>query len=215
MKPFVLGLLFACALVSQVRQGLPARSGPAGYPGKAEGKDLVIAAEVMDPEQVRNEFATPLTATYQVLEVAIYPKKGSTIDLFTIDFGLRVDGRLLRPADPSRIAARNQRKANERRKDITLWPAVGVSTGTWGTGTNVGVGVGVGDAPPGPGSTDRDRHVMQTELDDRALQDGAVTKPVAGYLYFPVGEAKSDSVELIYEQDGSELRIPLTLPKKK
>lgn len=210
--PMVLLLAFAFAL--HAGQGLPARSQPADYPGRAESKDVIIAAEVMDPEQVSSEFATPLTPAYQVLEIALYPASGTQIDVSTFDFGLRVDGRLIRPASPSRIATRTQKKANERRKDITLWPAVGVSTGTWGTGTNVGVGVGVGDAPPGPGSTERDRQIMRTELDERALQEGTASKPVAGYLYFPVGETKSDSMELFYEVEGSEMRIPLALPKK-
>ena len=35
--------------------------------------------------------------------------------------------------------------------------------------------------------------MMETELDDRGLQDGIADKPVAGYLYFPVGETKSSS----------------------
>ena len=207
-------LLIASGL-SALAQGLPARPQPADYPSRAESKGLVVAAEVMDPEQVQNEFSTPLVSRYQVMEVALYPQKGESVDVVLLDFGLRVDGRLIRPATPDRIAARNQRRANERRKDITLWPAVGVSTGSWGTGTNVGVGVGVGDAPPGPGSTDRDRRVMETELEDRGLQDGLANKPVAGYLYFPIGEVKSQSAELIYQLDDREVRVPVTLHKKK
>ncbi len=29
---------------------------------------------------------------------------------------------------------------------------------------------------------------METELDDRSLRDQIADKPVAGYVYFPVGE---------------------------
>ena len=36
---------------------------------------VTVAAEVMDPGQVRNEFSTTLVPTYQVLEVAIYPQR--------------------------------------------------------------------------------------------------------------------------------------------
>ena len=69
-----------------------------------------VAAEVMDPEQIRNEFSTTLVPTYQVLEVAVYPSKGSTV-ISLLDFGLRVDGRLIRPAAPRTIAARNSAKS--------------------------------------------------------------------------------------------------------
>jgi hypothetical protein len=108
----------------------------------------------------------------------------------------------------------NQKKARSGR-DITLWPAVGVSTGTYGTGTNVGVGVGVGGNNPRPASSDRDRRVMETELEDRGLEDGSTDKPIAGYLYFPVGETKATTMELVYQHDKGELRLPLTLPRKK
>jgi hypothetical protein len=56
---------------------------------------------------------------------------------------------------------------------------------------------------------------MQTELEERALQDTSTDKPVAGYLYFPVGDTKAKSVELLYQHDGGEVRIPLELPKQK
>ena len=152
--------------------GLPPRSQVSDYAAKAEATKFVLAAEVIPPEQVRNEFSTALVPKYQVLEVALYPSKGSTVDVELLDFGLRVDGRLIRPASSRTIAAMIQKKASQGSRDIVLYPGVGVTTGTWGTGTNVGVGVGVGGNRPGPGSTDRDRRVMETELDDRGLEDG-------------------------------------------
>jgi len=213
MKKIALGLLlFAFA---RGRDGLPARSTPDSYPAKGEVKGLVVAAEAMDQEQIRNEFSTKLVPNYQVLEIALYPAKGSPVDVSPMDFALRIDGRLIRPADPRTIAARNQKSANSRQRDITLWPSVGVSTGTWGTGANVGVGVGMGGGRPAPASTDRDRHVMETELDDRDLPDGVADKPVAGYLYFPVGETKSRSAELVYQHDSGDVKIALELPRKK
>jgi hypothetical protein len=132
-----------------------------------------------------------------------------------MDFALRVDGRLIRPRDPRTIAALNQKRGKARSRDVVVYPSVGVSTGSYGTGTNVGVGGGVGGGAPGPASTDQDRRVMQTELEERALQDTSTDKPVAGYLYFPVGDTKAKSVELLYQHDGGEVRIPLELPKQK
>jgi hypothetical protein len=56
---------------------------------------------------------------------------------------------------------------------------------------------------------------METELEDRGLQDGVAKKPVAGYLYFPVGETKASTMELVYQHDRGEVTLPLHLPKKK
>ena len=215
MKRLTVCIAGWCALLANAQSGLPARPTADQYPAKASIPAVTVAAEVMDPGQVRNEFSTTLVPTYQVLEVALYPAKGSTVDVALLDFGLRVDGRLIRPAEPRTIAAMNQKKARAGSRDIVLWPAVGVSTGTWGTGANVGVGVGVGGNRPGPGSTDRDRRIMETEMDDRALRDGVTDKAVAGYLYFPVGDTKATTIELVYQHDRGELKLPLSLPKKK
>jgi len=197
------------------RGGLPARSAPDSYPAQAQGRGFIVAAEVMSPEQVRNEFSTTLTPMYQVLEVAVFPAQGSTVDVIALDFAVRVDGRLIRPAAPGTIAMRNQKKAAAGGKDVVLWPSAGVSTGTWGTGAGVGVGVGVANGRPGPGSTDRDRRTMESELDDRGFQDALLDKPAAGYLYFPVGETKSRTMELIYQYDKGEVRVPVDIPKTK
>ena len=216
MKPATaMFALTFCGAMLHGRDGLPARADADRYPGKATAASTVVAAEVMDPEVVRSEFATSLTPRYYVLEVALYPAKGQPVNVDLLDFGLKVDGRLVRPATSKTIAAMNQKKANARRNDITLWPSVGMTTGSWGTGTNVGVGVGMGGGAPGPGSTDRDRHVMQTELDDRALPEGGFEKPVAGYVYFPAGREQAKQVELVYQFDGGEVTIPLTVPKTK
>jgi hypothetical protein len=215
VKTLNLSFLVAAGLIAaDLQRGLPARSQPDDYAAKAETGKLVVAATVMDPNQVRNEFSTSLNR-YQVLEVALYPAKGSTVDVSLLDFAVRVDGRLIRPAAPRAIAGQNQKRAKDGQRDISVWPSVGVSTGSWGTGTNVGVGVGVGGNTPGPGSTDRDRRTMEMELDDRGLQEGIADKPVAGYLYFPVGETRATKMELVYQQDTGEVTIPLTVPRKK
>jgi hypothetical protein len=195
--------------------GLPARSDADQYAAKIVVEGNVIAATVIPTDQVRNEFATSLVPQYQVVEIAIYPAKGGSAEVNTMDFGLRVDGRFIRPAAPRTIAAMNQKKGRSASRDILLYPNVGVSTGSYGTGTAVGLGVGVGGGHPGPASTDQDRRVMQSELEDRALQDTTADKPIAGYLYFPVGETKTRSVELVYQRDAGEAKLPLELPKTK
>lgn len=211
--PILFCLLGAFALSAS--DGLPPRHTADSYPNKGEANGLVVGVEVMDPDRVRSEFSTSLVPDYLVVEVALYPPKGSTLDIVGLDFGLRVDGRLIRPAVPRTIAGMNQKRSNARGRDIVLWPSVGVSTGTYGTGTNVGVGVGTGGGAPGPASTDRDRRIMETELEDRSLQEGAASGPVAGYLFFPAGRVQSGSMEFVYQHNGAELKIPIAAPKKK
>jgi hypothetical protein len=91
-----------------------------------------------------------------------------------------------------------------------------MTTGTWGTGVGVGVGIGMGGGRPGAASTDRDRRTMQLELDENGLPDGAVQKPVAGYLYFPAGSRskKLTSGELNFESDATKLQMTLPIDRK-
>ena len=103
----------------------------------------------------------------------------------SLDFGLRVDGRLIRPAEPRTIAAMNQKKARVGGTRYRALAGCGfrqalreperTSESAWAWAA----------ISPGLRSTDRDRRVMETELDDRGLRDGIADKPVAGYLYFP------------------------------
>ena len=196
--------------VAAANRGLPARPNAADYPAHAESKGVTVAADPVDPDQVRGTFSTDLK-NYIVVEVAVYPKNGQTLDLSTIDFALLLDGRTVRPATPKSIAGINQRKSRSRMDDITVWPSVGVSTGSWGTGTSVGVGVGMGGGAPGPASTDADRRAMETELYDQSLQDALITKPVAGYLYFPAAKRKDLNAVLEYSLDDIQVKVPLKL----
>jgi len=207
-------LLASTALLAATGRGLPARPTPADYPAHASSQGVTIAAEIMDPDLVKGSFSTDLD-NYTVVEVAVYPgKDGKPIELSLIDFALRVDGRMVRPVPPRSIAKLNQKRGQDRSRDITLYPSVGVHAGSWGTGTTVGVGVGVGGNAPGPASSDRDREVMEQELDDKALQEAVLSKPVAGYLYFPATPRRKGPVtyELEYQLGGVSIKLPV--PKK-
>ena len=214
MKRAVLTLA-AASLLCAADRGLPVRGSVADYPAHGDDKGVVVAADLMDPEQVKGTFATDLSQ-YAVIEVAVWPSKdGKPLDLSSIDFALHADGRMIRPAEPRSIAGINQRKSQSRSRDIALYPNVGVTTGTWGTGTMVGVGIGPGGNAPGPASTDRDRHVMEMELEDKGLRDAVITQPVAGYLYFPIGKTRASSYQLEYSVNGIDVKMTLQAPKKK
>jgi len=51
---------------------------------------------------------------------------------------------------------------------------------------------------------------MEPELEDRALQEGATSKPTAGYLYFPVGKKKASRYELVYQADNADVKMEIT-----
>jgi hypothetical protein len=177
---------------------------------------VTLAAEYMPPEQVRGSFATDLSR-YIVLEVALYPGGGKSLDIAHLDFALKADGRTVRPATARAIAGSNQRRGKSRANDILLYPTVGVTTGSWGTGTSVGVGVGMGGGAPGPASSDRDRDVMEQEIEDRVLPETASSKPVAGYLFFPAGNnrRRASSYVLEYTGPSGDVRLTVPMPKTK
>lgn len=208
--------LMAIGVASAASRGLPVRSQVSDYAASAGSNGVTVAADVMDPDQIRGSFATDLSQ-YVVVEVAVYPNKdGSPLDVATIDFGLRADGRLIRPAEPASIARVNQRRGQARSRDVVLYPTVGMTTGSWGTGTQVGVGVGMGGGAPGPASTDRDRSVMERELEDKGLPEALAAKPVAGYLYFPVGsKRRATNYELEYTGERVDVKFNLPAPKVK
>jgi hypothetical protein len=211
----LLAIWLTAIVCSAANRGLPARNSPADYAAQGGLKGMTVAAECMDPDQIRGSFATDLSG-YAVCEVAVYPKKdGSLLDLQTMDFALRADDRMVRPVEARSIAGINQRKGQARSRDVVLYPTVGVTTGTWGTGVGVGVGVGMGGGAPGPASSDADRRVMEQELEDRALPDAVITKPVAGYLFFPVASGKRRSGSWVLEYQGADGDVKLTLPAPK
>lgn len=179
---------------------------------------------VLSPEQVRNTFATDLNRGYIVIEVGAYPRGGNRVDVSIQDFALRAGASdMVRAAAPRAIASILQQKnagPPSRSSDITLYPTAdfGVVSNPGGRAvyTGAGVGVGVGDQgqPPRPGSTDRDRMTMRQGLEDKALPEGKTTRPVAGYLYFPMTAAKRKNVayELTYFADGGKVRVALPPP---
>jgi hypothetical protein len=95
--------------------------------------------------------------------------------------------------------------------------------GGWVTGGGVGVGMGGNGGgsmpmPPASGSTDVDRSTMSMELSDKALPEGEIKQAIAGYLYFPMPDAKKSGVagkafELTYQNVDTKVRVPLPAPK--
>lgn len=210
MKLAGLALLVATCLYAS--GGIRPRVNAADYDGQAERDGVRVAAEVLPVDDVKNMFATDLSR-YIVVEVAVWPKSGASLDISPIDFALKSGTRSVRPVSGRTIAGVVQRRAKQRRDDLVLYPNVGLSTGSWGTGTAVGVGVGMGggNGYPPPASTDTDRRVMTEELEERELADGVTSKPVAGYLFFPANKKRAGSYELVFDVAGATLSVPVSI----
>jgi hypothetical protein len=179
-----------------------------------------IGAKQLSKTEVQNSFATPLADRYIVVEIGFYPTDSKTISLKQSDFALRAsDGKdLVSPASPETIASIYQKRPKSSR-DVTLYPTANVGYVSYpvydGSGHRVsgpvyGVGLGVGvDKNTSAATTDSDRQTMETELLDKELKDGEVSKPVAGYLYFPI--ATKQKVEYQLEYRGAEPVTSLAL----
>jgi hypothetical protein len=167
---------------------------------------------------MKQRFVTELGRDYLVVEVALYPKEGTDLQVQPDQFVLHIAGqdRALRSENPKVIAASTQKSEGSKR-DISIVPHADIgyesgrrydpTTGTNSSGgivTSTGVAVLVGESSPG--ADPRNEDVVALELSEKALPEGTFNKPVAGHLYFRIGkEAAKDAkakYELAYELNG-------------
>ena len=216
----IVGLLNCCVAVGQ---NLPApRTSASAYPVSKVQPVYSIGAKQLSKTEVRNSFATPLADRYIVVEIGFYPADSKTISLNQSDFVLQTsDGKdLVSPANPATIASICQKRP-ESSNDVTLYPTANVGYVSYpsydGSGRRVsgpvyGVGMGVGvDKSQSAATTGSDRQTMETELLDKELKDGDVSKPVAGYLYFPIATKQKVEYQLEYHGTDTVSSLPLKI----
>jgi hypothetical protein len=214
----IVGLLNCCLAIGQ---NPPAPRASAGaYPASKVQPVFSIGAKRLSKTEVQNSFATPLAGRYIVVEIGFYPADSKTISLKQSDFALRTsDGKdLVSPASPETIASIYQKRP-ESSRDVTLYPTANVGYVSYpsydGSGRRVsgpvyGVGMGVGvDKSTSAATTNSDRQTMETELLDKELKDAEVSKPVAGYLYFPIATKQKVEYQLEYHGTDSVTSLPL------
>jgi hypothetical protein len=214
----IVGLLNCCLAVGQ---NPPApRASAAAYPASQVQPVYSIGAKQLSKTEVQNSFATPLAGRYIVVEIGFYPADSKTISLKQADFALRTsDGKdVVNPASPETIASIYQKRP-ESSRDVTLYPTANVGYVSYpsydGSGRRVsgpvyGVGIGVGvDESPSAATTGSDRQTMKTELLDKELKDAEVSKPVAGYLYFPIATKQKVEYQLEYQGTDAVTSLPL------
>jgi hypothetical protein len=212
----IVGLLNGCLAVGQ---NSPApRASAAAYPASKVQPVYSIGARQLSKTEVRNSFATPLAGRYIVVEIGFYPADSKTISLKQSDFVLRTsDGNdQASPASPETIASILQKRP-ESSNDVTLYPTANVGyvsypdyNGRRVSGPVYGAGMGVGvDKSTSAATTGSDRQTMETELLDKELKDAEVSKPVAGYLYFPIPTKQKVDYQLEYRGTDAVASLPL------
>jgi hypothetical protein len=207
-------------------RGSVPRSSASRYHSHAQSDGASVGVEILTPKQVQKAFVADLNRCCIVVEFAFYPGKGKDPhDLSLDDFALYVSGSDMgtKPQSATVVSASLQKKADSGSPvSVQSGATVGYESGTYtdpntgqptrvhGVYTATEVGVGVGHPNPVPGSTERDRQIMETELNQKGLPQGKAEAPVAGYLYFSIHNRKKDTkYKLEYDFNGEKLVLSL------
>ena len=97
------------------------------YPSSKYQANYSLGAKKLSKEMVHKTFATDLRDTHVVVEVAVYPENGKSLDVNRSDFTLRVKGTqdVTRAAGPAEVAAYVQKRPAKNR-DVAVIPTAGV-----------------------------------------------------------------------------------------
>jgi hypothetical protein len=223
-----IAVLVYCLSVSllgfaEIRQGIKPRYQARDYAVTLERDGLTFGASLLIRGAILRAFMSDLTKGFLVVEVGLYPEEGVPLEVSRKDFVVRMEGQTspIRSADPSLVAAMLQKSASNG-KDVTLYPSIGVGYESGGydpyTGRRVGgwrtsTGVGIGGRDE-EGASPEDRRVMEIELQEKALPEGKIEKPVCGYLLFPVQEKlKKKNYRLEFDLHGQRMIMDLKADK--
>jgi hypothetical protein len=225
---FVLLALLTFPLMASEPAGTVPRNSAAEYQAHSKAQGAGIGARVLTSKEVHHAFSTDLNECCVVVEVAIYPATGQSLNVSLNDFSLQVGNtdRAAKPSSARLLAAQLQeRNAAPDQTGVTVYPEAHVGyeagidpiTGRRVHGVDYGGGVGVGvgpnrdpNLPMPPASTPRDRKVMALELGEKGLPQGETAVPVAGYFYFALSKKDRKAVHhLKYTLNGRNLSLNL------
>ena len=146
-------------------KGLRPRANQTQYPVTVFNESVAVACERASPARVRKQFGADLDARFLVVEVGIFPKDKSTINMKPEEFVLRVkaDQTFIKPCAAKQIAA--------------------------------------ADA------------IVASEVSLSNLAEGPTSKPVAGYLFFPLEQKIENdrAYELEYKGQSGWMILPLQM----
>lgn len=221
--PLAFAIVGLASLTLAAPNGTSPRASASGYATHAQQDGMSVGARLLTAADARKTFVSDVNRCCVIVELAIYPEKDRPVALSLDSFTLRASGTetLTKPWSAEAVSTTLQKRARERR-DILVSPTFGIgyqskgaydpTTGTTrggGVYTSVGVSLAVGPPGLGSGSTDKDRAVMETELNEKGLAEGWAVAPVAGYLFFPLARNKKATYELGYTLNGTLLTLSL------
>jgi len=211
MKRIFVPMLAASLLLATDHSGVRPRAAAKDYPAYDSADGITIAAAVVPSGKVQHQLSREMVkAGYTVLEIAVYPDPGRSVNVSCDNFSMAVGSSqdMARAETPEVVASAID--SDKRMKEPKIPPPVqvhgeetiGASTGGGRdplTGrrypgsvyTESGVGVGVGDPrgagppPDNPGMGGASPQSVYHKLEQNALPEGKTTKAVAGYVYFP------------------------------
>jgi len=225
MRAFRLAAFLVASLAAADDSSVSPRPKPADYPIHASAKTAVIAAAIVPPEQVKKLFSGDIAKQYVVVEVAVYPENGKTLEVDLFDFELKAGEQILRASAPRDFttawpSAKNPSIGN-RGPNVTAETGVIVDretdpvTGRPRTSVGTYQGVAVSNYPRPDPPSQQPTNSKQSDIEDKirqmALPEGPAKAPVAGYVYFRYHTHKQDSFALNYSNDDGS--VDLKFPK--
>jgi hypothetical protein len=216
-------LLLLCCAGLVFGQGAEPKLKAEDYEVHAQAKTAAVGAEFTVHSYSRGEQMF-IAKDYLVVEVAIFPPKGATLDIHNTDFSLRINGKkpLLDAQAPAAVVADIEHPEWKQPGGVITQAGAGVG--------NAGVTIGgppvnpnpfPGSQPPGtptypPVEIPRDNPSGVTKepvnpdelLLETALVEGPHHAAFSGFLYFPFrGKISSiKTLELLYQDAVLKLR---------
>jgi hypothetical protein len=216
-------LLVVSASLLLAQSGTEPKSNPTGYEAHAQARSAAVGAEFLihsfSGHDTSGHEVTYIAPDFLVVEVALYPPKGTGIDVQPLAFTLRLNGKkMLSPASISLVASSLEHP--EWRPGPRLEAGAGMGDGGVILGAPRPSSPIPGQPPPerplpGPDEDPKAAGVSRTPrvpagelLVQTALPEGKTSGPVSGYLYFPFrGKPGSlKAVELLFEDAVLKLR---------
>jgi hypothetical protein len=215
--------------------GVRPRPDANSYPAKGRVPTATFAAAVLSPAQIKASFGTDTYKGYIVLEVAVFPDDPrEALKLSPQDFTLQIGGLFLRPSAPATVALSIEEKNNPFHAPKVRSPVDVVTTSTIGydsggaynpnTGKRQGTVYTATQVDVAPAGTlahgpaphkGRNFDDMEGELSAKALPETAVSRPVAGYLYFIPPRKKATGIyDLQYAGDSGQTQLSVPPPSR-
>ncbi len=200
--------------------GIAPRATASKYRTHAEHDGLSLGAELLTNKQAIAALAADVNLCRLVVQLAVFPKKDEARNLSLGDFMLveMATGKPLHAENASVIVSEIDKRKFEGGTSARDIGTVGYDSVTYtnGAGQNehhvyASTGADVSASSGTPPEVEREREMMERELAQKALPEGKVSAPVAGYLYFPIPKpVKNAKYRLVYS--GTSVPIDLDFP---